>query len=171
MPRRWQMTFGPSSRIQERDVPPPASYVKDDDIIPDRPRQNEKQNVADQKRAAAWKVATSPVSGIVMYLLLLFLIPNAISIYSISFAVIALMNPIRAAFSVNVAFRSFESDLPATTLGMYKAIYVAIQLFFVGVALYKIMKLGLLPVTSSDWLYFYGVPQPKETVLIPRLPE
>jgi len=157
--------MGPPSKIY--DVPPPVGFVPDGDIIPDKPRRNEQQNQIEAKRSAAWQLARSPLtSGIVMYALLIFLIPNAISIYSISFTVIALMNPLRAAFAVNAAFRQFEGELPESTLRMYKAIFVVCQLVLVAAALYKVMKLGLLPVTEADWLYFYGVPKPAETVLV-----
>jgi len=102
-----------------------------------------------------------------LYGLLFWLLPNAPSIYTLSFAFIALFNPLRQAASVRGAFNGLHEPAIATEVMLCQLIYFVANLFFAGLALWKISKMGLLPLNEADWIAFYGVPQPVEIVISP----
>lgn len=156
--RRWAFTLNTGDRSRGS-IPRPFSSVDDSKLLPERPRKDDERLERAAKLKAAWGQATSWKGMFIMYAILYFFIPNSPSIYTISFAMYALLNPLRAAFTFNSAFKPFEHDIDKSTISFYKIIFVLGHLFFAGVASYKLMKLGFLPVTDSDWIYFYGIPK------------
>jgi len=158
--RKWTFDLTPNEAPH---VPAPYGYISASVQDTSGPRQHQQMKL---KRAA--EIAKSPFSMVVLYGLLFFLIPNAPSIYSLSFAFLALFNPIKQAFSVRTAFAGLHDEKNGTAILGYQAMYVALNLFFAGLALWKISKMGLLPTNDADWIAFYGVPQPVDIVLQPE---
>uniref|UniRef100_A0A6B2LPR2 ER membrane protein complex subunit 4 n=1 Tax=Arcella intermedia TaxID=1963864 RepID=A0A6B2LPR2_9EUKA len=111
----------------------------------------------------AWEIASSPFSMIVMYGIFFWLTPNSPNIFTIAFPVYALFVPIKAIFSINQTFQGVENPKKSDLLP-YKMMFGAIQVLFVGLALWKISKMGLLPVNDADWVIFYRVREAAEFV-------
>ena len=78
----------------------------------------------------------------------------------------ALINPLKAMFSVNDAFRGFDKE-DDVDLKIPKLIYLSLQLLSFGVAVYKCSTMGLLPLTSADWVSTLPNPLPLEYAAIP----
>jgi len=158
--RKWVFDITSSSTTK---VPEPYGFVPDSSLDTARSRKQQ-ESQAELKRKKAWEVAQTPFSMLPLYGLLFWLIPNTPSIYTLTFAVFALMNPLRQLLAFNSAFASLQDSTNSLTLLPCKLIYMLANLFFFGLALWKISKLGLLPVNDSDWVAFYGVKQPVEFV-------
>jgi len=115
----------------------------------------------------AWEVAKSPFSMLPIFGLLFFLLPNSPSIYTLSFTFIALSNPITQALAVFKVFAGLKDKSNSMQVVLCQIVYFLTNLCFAVLALWKISKMGLLPVHDSDWIAFYGVAQPTEVVTTP----
>ena len=78
----------------------------------------------------------------------------------------ALINPLKAIASINETFRAFEKE-EGLNLYMPKLIFLALQVLSLGVAVYKCSTMGLLPLTSSDWVGNLPVKQYLEHAGVP----
>jgi hypothetical protein len=98
---------------------------------------------------------------------------NSVQIFSILITSMLLYNPIKSVLQVNELFDRFEddegeevkADFSADTgisglLGMSnpfllpKIAFVAVQLLSLGLGVWKMGSMGLLPTSASDWLAF-----------------
>ena len=78
----------------------------------------------------------------------------------------ALINPIKAIASTNEVFAAFDkkqtinSDIQKdesdshVDLRLPKLIYISIQILALALAVYKCSMMGLLPLTSADWISY-----------------
>ena len=62
----------------------------------------------------------------------------------------------------NTVFAKFESAGTSTQMLGIKAVYVLMQLLLLGLGIYKVNGMGLLPTTRSDWLAWETERQPLE---------
>jgi len=67
--------------------------------------------------------------------------------FSINVTTMAIISPLTAIFTLDTTFRQFGD----VDLQMPKLIYLALNLAFLGVGLYKMSSMRLLPTTSADW--------------------
>jgi hypothetical protein len=106
------------------------------------------QQAAKQRQVMA--TAYAPGKNLLSTGFMLWMSGSSIQLFSIMAVGMALMNPIKALATTNEAFKHFEgidTKLP-------KLIFVALQILSLGVALYKMQSMGLLPATSADWTSF-----------------
>ena len=75
---------------------------------------------------------------------------NSIQIFSIMTTGMALINPTKALMTLGTVFGKYDKDGVDTRIA--KAIFVAMQVLSLAVALYKCSSMGLLPLTSADWI-------------------
>eukprot|EP01121_Diplochlamys_sp_Union-15-3_P022665 TRINITY_DN9726_c0_g1_i1.p1 TRINITY_DN9726_c0_g1~~TRINITY_DN9726_c0_g1_i1.p1 ORF type:complete len:180 (+),score=26.11 TRINITY_DN9726_c0_g1_i1:87-626(+) len=156
---RWNIRLDKDPAIgrQVTDMSPPG-YITRDRVTTERPlTQKQTQEILTKK---AWVLARSPLNSIFMVGLMMWMTPNTLNIFSISIAMFALWNPIKAILSTNQAFASFGSrtfDL----LGQ-KLLYVLINLVALSLGVWKLSKFGLIPTTPADFISWYGVKQPVE---------
>lgn len=71
-------------------------------------------------------------------------------------------NPIQAISQTNMAFTRFESPGTRSQMLGIKAVYVLMQCLLLGLGIYKVNSMGLLPTTRSDWLAWEYERQPLE---------
>ena len=60
-----------------------------------------------------------------------------------------IMSPIKQISGINQQFAQFEH--PEVNLMLPKLAYFAINLFLLGISLYKFSVMGVIPVTPVDW--------------------
>jgi hypothetical protein len=94
--------------------------------------------------------AYAPGKNLLSTAFMLWMSGNSIQLFSIMAVGMALMNPIKAIAATGETFRSFEG----VDTKIPKLIFVAFQILSLGVALYKLQSMGLLPATSADWTSF-----------------
>ena len=63
--------------------------------------------------------------------------------------VMAFKNPVMGLMATNQAFDRFESDGTKEKLMMVKLVYVAMQLLALGLGIWKVNQMGLLPCVFS----------------------
>ena len=65
----------------------------------------------------------------------------------------ALVNPVKALATVSTTFRMFENE-EGLDLMKPKLIFIAMQVLALAVAIYKCSTMGLLPLTTADWVSY-----------------
>ena len=95
-------------------------------------------------------VAMAPAKSLFMTGFMLWMTGSGVHLFSIMIVGMSLFNPIKAIMAVNTTFKRFE--LPGVNLAGAKLKFIAIQIVALGMGIWKLNKMGLLPVTSADWM-------------------
>ncbi|KAF5694620.1 ER membrane DUF1077 domain-containing protein [Fusarium denticulatum] len=114
------------------------------------------------KLKKAWEVALAPVKGLPMTAIMMYMSGNSLQIFSIMMVFMAFKNPLMGLMNTNQAFERFQSESLSSQLLQVKFVYVVCQLFALGVGIWKINAMGLLPTTRSDWLMWEAQREPLE---------
>jgi len=112
------------------------------------------------KRRRAMEMATSPGKQAAMTAFMMWMSGGGLHVFSIILLGMALWQPLKALSQVNAFFAPLQSSddedatngRPRLDLTLAKLVYVACCLAGLGVALYKMSQMGLLPLTSADWI-------------------
>lgn len=99
----------------------------------------------------------SPVKQLPMTAFMMYMVGNEVSIFSIMFVGMAVINPITSIFNAGKMFEPFEEDAAAdrqirSAVNQSKWIFIGCCLVAFMVALVKINWMGMLPVNSMDWM-------------------
>ena len=62
----------------------------------------------------------------------------------------------------NTVFSRFETEGTKSQMLGVKAVYILMQVALLGLGVYKVNSMGLLPTTRSDWLAWESERQPLE---------
>lgn len=97
------------------------------------------------KLKKAWEIALAPVKSLPMTVIMMYMSGNSLQIFSIMMVFMAFKNPIAGLLATNQAFERFQSESNAAQILQTKLVYVAMQLVALGVGIWKINSMGLLP--------------------------
>ncbi|CAL2039895.1 hypothetical protein CAEBREN_21753 [Caenorhabditis brenneri] len=156
----WKLDYSYSAkncRTSDSNFNPPGFYSSAATVQ----HSAEAERSADQHehlaRKRAWDTAMGPVKSLPMNMFMMYMAGGGVSIFPIMMVGMMLFRPLKALFSVNSTFKPLES--PATgAMIIHKIIFCLGNLGAIGLAIYKVHTMGLLPNTPSDWLEF--IPQP-----------
>lgn len=118
------------------------------------------------KQRQVMNIALAPGKNLFTTAFMLWMSGSSIQIFSIMMTGMALVNPLKALVAVNEPFRAFEKD-EGVNLRTAKAIFIALQVLALAVALYKCSTMGLLPLTSVDWVDYLPRVVYQEAALVP----
>lgn len=102
------------------------------------------------KKKRAMDMATAPGKQLFMTMFMLWMAGAGVHIFSIMIVGMSVFNPIKAIGSVQAYFQPLEAD--GLDLTQAKLTYIALNFVGLGVALYKCFTMGLLPLSSTDWV-------------------
>ena len=71
-------------------------------------------------------------------------------------------SPIQGVMQTNNVFSRFESAGTRAQIWGVKIVYILMQIMLLGLGIYKVNSMGLLPTTRSDWLAWETERQPLE---------
>lgn len=102
-------------------------------------------------------IRLKPVKQLPMTLFMMYMVGNDVSIFSIMFVGMAVMNPLQGILRASKEFTDFEEDAQAdshiaSAVNQSKWIYIGCCLVAFLVALVKVSWMGLLPVSAMDWM-------------------
>ena len=123
--------------------------------------------ISARKKSRAMTIAFSPGKQIVMNGFMLWMSGKNLNIFSISVTSMAILNPLRGILTLSNAFRSCEDPDGKVDLSSAKALFVVLNLIWLGVGLYKMANMKLLPLTSADWEGYVVWKHVMETSSIP----
>lgn len=151
----WRVNLRPKSGEESRNslpAPPGMSVKVEASTELDNVNMElvtERENAA--KQSAAMQIAIAPGKALLQTAFMLWMSGSSIQIFSIYSTFNALTSPIKGILSIEAAFGRFSNDKGVDT-SMPKLVFVGVQLVALSVALYKCHTMGLLPLTSIDWL-------------------
>jgi len=111
----------------------------------------ELQLAAKQRQVSA--IAWGPGKNLLSTAFMLWMSGNSIQIFSIMMLGMSLMNPLKAIATVNDSFRRYEKE-EGINLYIPKLTFLVFQLLSLSLAVYKCSTMGLLPLSSSDWVQY-----------------
>ena len=97
----------------------------------------------------AWATAQAPARSLFMTGFMLWMSGAGVHIFSIMITGMALLNPLKAILNTNKTFEQF--NIPGINLTAQKLTFIAVQLVGLALGVWKLNKMGLLPLTSADW--------------------
>ncbi|KHN98090.1 uncharacterized protein MAM_03851 [Metarhizium album ARSEF 1941] len=97
------------------------------------------------KLKKAWELALGPVKALPMTVIMMYMSGNSLQIFSIMMVFMAFKNPIAGLMATNQTFERFNTDKNAAQILQTKLVYVAMQLVALGVGIWKVNSMGLLP--------------------------
>ena len=113
----------------------------------------------------AMSLATKPGQQIMMNAFMLCMSGKHLNIFSISITAGAIMTPLTGILSLNKTFAPMEEQ--NADVQIPKLIFLALNLIWLGVGLYKMSSMRLLPTTSADWTGSIVWKEMMETTSIP----
>lgn len=105
------------------------------------------------KLKKAWEVALGPVKGLPMTFIMMYMSGNSLQIFSIMMVFMAFKNPLVGLVNTNQAFERFQTETNASKILQTKLVYVVMQIVALGVGIWKINGMGLLPYVFSYRIY------------------
>ena len=97
------------------------------------------------KLKKAWEVALAPVKSLPMTAIMMYMSGNSLQIFSIMMVFMAFKNPVTGLMGVNQAFEKFQTESNKGQMLQVKAAFVAMQLLALGLGVWKVNSMGLLP--------------------------
>jgi hypothetical protein len=97
------------------------------------------------KLKKAWEVALAPVKGLPMTAIMMYMSGNSLQIFSIMMVFMAFKNPLMGLMNTNQAFERFNTENNTAQMLQVKFVYVAMQIVALGVGMWKVNAMGLLP--------------------------
>lgn len=99
----------------------------------------------------AMSLATGPGKSILMNAFMMYMSGSQLNMWSITIVSGAIMSPLKSIMSLHSTFARFEDPSGKVDLNMPKLVYVILNMIWLGVGLYKMSKMRLLPTMSSDY--------------------
>lgn len=100
-------------------------------------------------KAKAMSMATKPFQQAAMNAFMMWMSGKTLNIFSISVTSQAILGPISGILSLDKTFGPMQDQ--NADVQMPKLIFVALNLAWLGLGLYKMSSMRLLPTTSADW--------------------
>eukprot|EP01039_Chlorochromonas_danica_P019317 gene19317-23366_t len=139
-PRKWKFDMNKpvgQSVVASGAILPPVGYDVNLDLTADDGSVHmspEKQLAAKQRQVM--NIAYGPGKNLLSTAFMLWMSGSSIQIFSIMMTGMALINPLKAIFSVNDAFKAFDRE-EGVDLKLPKLIFVGLQVLALAVGLYK----------------------------------
>ncbi|CAI9094701.1 OLC1v1030483C1 [Oldenlandia corymbosa var. corymbosa] len=150
--RRWAVDFTDnSSAPSTRDIPDPlgfnrSSHDQDDSTV----SKQKKDSEANWKTQKAWEVAQAPFKNLMMMGFMMWMAGSTVHLFSIGITFSALWQPISALQGIGKVFDPYKDN--KVDLLAPKLVYIALNLAGLGLGVWKLNTLGLLPTHASDWV-------------------
>lgn len=93
----------------------------------------------------SWELALAPAKALPMNAVMMYMSGNSLQIFSIMMVFMLFKNPIQGLLQTNTVFTRYETEGTRKTLWMAKAMYVAMNLLALGLGIWKVNGMGLLP--------------------------
>jgi hypothetical protein len=181
-PPRWVLNLHspPQARSKAANIPDPPGYVSSSSTGSSKKsksaqlqQQQQQQQAAARKAPTteetdtlkikkAWEIAIAPAKSLPMNAIGMYMSGNSLQIFSIMMVLMLFKTPIQSLARTNMAFARFESEGTKGRLMGVKLVYVLMNLMAIGLGVWKIDKMGLLPTTRSDWLSWESQRMPLE---------
>ena len=97
------------------------------------------------KLKKSWELALAPAKALPMNAIMMYMSGNTLQIFSIMMVFMLFKNPLQGILQTNQVFTKFETEGTRGRLWMVKLTYVAMNLVALGLGIWKVNGMGLLP--------------------------
>ena len=97
------------------------------------------------KLKKAWELAIAPAKQLPMNAIGMWMTGNSLQIFSIFMVFTLFRGPLTALMNINATFQRFETPTIKSQMIGVKLLYIATNLLALGLGIYKVNKMGLLP--------------------------
>lgn len=97
------------------------------------------------KLKKAWEIALAPAKQLPMNAIGMYMTGNSLQIFSIMMVFMLFKGPIQALLGIQGTFARFESEGKRQEMWMVKAAFVGCNLLALGLGVWKVNGMGLLP--------------------------
>lgn len=104
------------------------------------------------KLKKAWEIAIAPAKQLPMNAIGMYMTGSTLQIFSIFMVFTLFKTPLTAIATLGRTFAPYTTPGTATRLLPAKLVFVVMNLLMLGLGLWKVNQMGLLPTTRSDWL-------------------
>lgn len=116
--------------------------------------QAKQDQLSSKRKSMAMSVAMKPGQQILMNAFMMYMSGSQLNIWSISITAGAVLSPLSGILSIEQTFRHLASpEAKEDFLQTPKLIYLALNLAWLALGLYKMSSMRLLPTTSADWTH------------------
>ncbi|KAL9001490.1 MAG: hypothetical protein Q9169_000065 [Polycauliona sp. 2 TL-2023] len=127
---------------------------------PHKPPTPEETDILKVKKS--WEVALAPAKQLPMNAIMMYMSGNSLQIFSIMMVFMLFKNPLQSLMQTNAAFTKYETPRTRSKMWAVKAVYVLMNCVALGLGIWKVNGMGLLPTTRSDWLAWETQREPLE---------
>ncbi|KAL9042044.1 MAG: hypothetical protein Q9214_003904 [Letrouitia sp. 1 TL-2023] len=96
----------------------------------------------------SWEVALAPAKALPMNAIMMYMSGNSLQIFSIMMVFMLFKNPIQGILQTNQVFTKYESPRTKDKMWLVKAVYVLMNLVALGLGIWKVNGMGLLPLVE-----------------------
>lgn len=116
--------------------------------------QQKQTQLQAKKSQIAMSVAMKPGQQVAMNAFMMWMSGSQLNIFSISTTSSAILGPLTSILSLDKTFAHLKDPSgDSSFLTMPKLLYLVINLVWLGIGLYKMSSMRLLPTTSADWTH------------------
>lgn len=119
---------------------------------PHKPPTPEETDILKVKKS--WEVALAPAKQLPMNAIMMYMSGNSLQIFSIMMVFMLFKTPLQALMQTNAVFTKYETPRTRSKMWVVKAVYVLMNLVALGLGIWKVNGMGLLPYVDvlSVWL-------------------
>jgi len=157
-PPQWVLDLNSTAPVKPKNnsVPDPPGYTppvsisksgskSKNAVTPNARKPPTTQEMDTLKVKKAWEVAIAPAKQLPMNAFGMYMSGNSLQIFSIMMVFMLFKNPITALFAIQSTFARFESEGTKSQLLMVKLVYIGTNLLALGLGIWKLNGMGLLP--------------------------
>ncbi|ORY01735.1 hypothetical protein BCR34DRAFT_605814 [Clohesyomyces aquaticus] len=166
-PPQWvyDLNSAPASKPKSSSIPDPPGYSaalsskqlskssKTAGTVRKAPT-TEEMDVLKMKKA--WELAIAPAKQLPMNAIGMYMTGNTLQIFSMFMVFSLFKTPVMAVLALQRVFAPFETPGTSGRLIGVKVVYVLMNMLMLGLGIWKVNQMGLLPTTRSDWLAWEG---------------
>ncbi|KAL8947791.1 MAG: hypothetical protein Q9222_005961 [Ikaeria aurantiellina] len=93
----------------------------------------------------SWEVALAPAKQLPMNAIMMYMSGNSLQIFSIMMVFMLFKNPLQGLLQTNQVFAKYETERTKSKMWVVKAVYVLMNLVALGLGVWKVNGMGLLP--------------------------
>ena len=154
----WNYSF---TNLESNPLPEPLGFASSTQEMVDS--KQKRKDVVIMKQNRAKDLTFSQAKGILMTFISSFFIGNSLSLFTIMIYGYQLYSSLSNILNVNKAYQMFES--PEFSLVGYKILYVILTSCSFGVLLYKVFRMGLIPLNAADWVGLIDIQLPQKKLV------
>ncbi|GAA5932499.1 chaperone EMC4 [Sporobolomyces koalae] len=175
---KWTLDYTSATALKVAVQDPPGFTARDSVKVTDQGKTTSSKpsgvNLDELRAQKAWEVALAPAKSVPMQAFMMYMTGGGIQVFSVMSVWFLLKQAVGGMMSVEKVFAPYttasqaksivskaspNADTEVQSFTQQKLVYLLCQLGLLGVGLWKLNTMGLLPTHESDWIAFREYPE------------